>query len=153
MVPRSWTAPLPRKSRRRRPILSGAALLAAAELSLASTTASSEFELSSDDDTDESDEEHNLRRAGVGMIGASVTRSAELDKYLRTKVERMGHLLAVPPTPPASRADSRAGGRKHRHSALADSVVSVRTDEGSLECGSGCEQCGEERGVESEAEH
>jgi GTP cyclohydrolase II len=31
------------------------------------------------------------RRAGVGLIGASKTSGPELEKYLRTKVERMGH--------------------------------------------------------------
>jgi GTP cyclohydrolase II len=31
------------------------------------------------------------RRAGVGLIGAGAARGPELEKYLRTKVERMGH--------------------------------------------------------------
>jgi GTP cyclohydrolase II len=31
------------------------------------------------------------RRAGVGLIGASKTSGPELERYLRTKVERMGH--------------------------------------------------------------
>lgn len=31
------------------------------------------------------------RRAGVGLLGATVTRGPELEKYLRTKIERMGH--------------------------------------------------------------
>ena len=31
------------------------------------------------------------RRAGVGLIGASTASGPELEKYLRTKVERMGH--------------------------------------------------------------
>ncbi|GAA5899018.1 hypothetical protein JCM6882_004593 [Rhodosporidiobolus microsporus] len=42
---------------------------------------------------------YHLRRAGVGMIGASTTASPELEKYLRTKIERMGHMLSVPGTP------------------------------------------------------
>ncbi|KDE06895.1 hypothetical protein MVLG_02783 [Microbotryum lychnidis-dioicae p1A1 Lamole] len=49
-----------------------------------------------DHSSDDSSASHNLRRAGVGMIGASVTRSAELDKYLKTKIERMGHMLDLP---------------------------------------------------------
>ncbi|SCV67944.1 BQ2448_65 [Microbotryum intermedium] len=67
---------------------------------------SDDRDYSDDDDDDEGDYEdhssddssasHNLRRAGVGMIGASVTRSAELDKYLKTKIERMGHMLDLP---------------------------------------------------------
>ncbi|GAA5915869.1 hypothetical protein JCM8208_003938 [Rhodotorula glutinis] len=39
---------------------------------------------------------YHLRRAGVGMIGASTTSSPELDKYLKTKIERMGHMLTAP---------------------------------------------------------
>lgn len=31
------------------------------------------------------------RRAGVGLIGAGKASGVELEKYLRTKVERMGH--------------------------------------------------------------
>lgn len=41
--------------------------------------------------------DHVLRRSGTTMIGASITKGPELEKYLRTKVERMGHLLALPP--------------------------------------------------------
>ncbi|GAA95162.1 uncharacterized protein L969DRAFT_53020 [Mixia osmundae IAM 14324] len=44
----------------------------------------------------ESDENHILRRSGVGMIGAGMTQSTELDKYLETKVQRMGHMLDLP---------------------------------------------------------
>jgi GTP cyclohydrolase II len=42
------------------------------------------------------DDEHEYddwrtRRAGVGLLGATTTRGPELEKYLRTKIERMGH--------------------------------------------------------------
>lgn len=36
------------------------------------------------------------RRAGVGLLGATVTRGPELDKYLRTKIEKMGHMIDIP---------------------------------------------------------
>ena len=36
-------------------------------------------------------EDWRLRRAGVGMIGAGKAQGKELEKYLRTKVEKMGH--------------------------------------------------------------
>ncbi|RSH94554.1 GTP cyclohydrolase II [Saitozyma podzolica] len=41
-------------------------------------------------------EEWRTRRAGVGLIGAGAVRGPELDKYLRTKVERMGHMIDIP---------------------------------------------------------
>ncbi|SPO30344.1 related to RIB1 - GTP cyclohydrolase II [Ustilago trichophora] len=49
------------------------------------------------DDSGDSYIDHVLRRSGTTMIGASITKGPELEKYLRTKVERMGHLLALPP--------------------------------------------------------
>lgn len=123
-----------------------------------------------DDDSysSDSDASHNLRRSGVGMIGASVTRSAELEKYLRTKIERMGHMLEAPTTPletasaPATRSGSPAPSSTKRHRKpkisrtastasasaavgkphpLASSVVSVSAGEEAAECGSGCEEC------------
>ena len=38
----------------------------------------------------------NSRMEGVTMIGGNVARGPELEKYLRTKVERMGHMLDLP---------------------------------------------------------
>jgi len=38
-------------------------------------------------------EDWRIRRAGVGMIGSGKTAGPELEKYLRTKVERMGHCM------------------------------------------------------------
>ncbi|KAN0097544.1 GTP cyclohydrolase II domain containing protein [Tylopilus felleus] len=35
------------------------------------------------------------RKAGVGMIGGDMTRGEDLNKYLRTKVLRMGHMLPL----------------------------------------------------------
>lgn len=53
---------------------------------------------------------YELRRAGATLIGATTTRSVELDTYLRTKVQRMGHMLDLPTpasiTPPSSSSDS-----------------------------------------------
>ncbi|KAL8287411.1 hypothetical protein RQP46_003269 [Phenoliferia psychrophenolica] len=173
MVPRSWIAPKPHPStkrpRRRRPVMSGAALLAHAHVLAASVALESsdgelvDFDPTTDEDEEreegegddeeeeeeeyDSDASHNLRRSGVGMIGASVTRSAELDKYLRTKVERMGHMLDVPSptaTPPASRAESPVAGARrtassrkakdhhHAHHPLSSSVVSMETDGGGV---------------------
>jgi GTP cyclohydrolase II len=44
------------------------------------------------------DDERNarLRSAGATLIGASATHGPELEKYLRTKVLRMGHMLSLP---------------------------------------------------------
>lgn len=122
MVPRSWAAPgnttIPKK--KRRPILSGAALLALAAESLPIPRGPDGDAIDEDEDDEEdeddvesmdSDAAHYLRRSGVGMIGGSTTRSAELDKYLKTKIERMGHLLSLPATPltpPSSRSETPA---------------------------------------------
>jgi len=40
----------------------------------------------------------NARASGATMIGSGKTESVELEKYLRTKIERMGHMLTVPPS-------------------------------------------------------
>lgn len=60
--------------------------------------------LPSDSDSDWDDDDartdssaaYHQRQAGVGMIGGSATASPELEKYLRTKIERMGHMLTAP---------------------------------------------------------
>lgn len=87
--------------------------------------------------------EHIQRRSGATMIGSSVTRGPELEKYLRTKVERMGHLLEVPPDEQGSgqeqddhRTDLQhddAASSKEDASVKADSDVEASvTDDGSL---------------------
>lgn len=197
MVPRSWipsnrasTTGGKKRKGGRRPRMSGAALLQQGLASMASSMVSSalpssdesysEDDVSYTDDSEaeeddndsyssDSDASHNLRRSGVGMIGASVTRSAELEKYLRTKIERMGHMLEAPTTPietasaPASRSESPAAPpKRHRKPKisrtasaasavpagkphpLASSVVSVAAEEqAAVDCGSGCEECKE----------
>jgi len=47
---------------------------------------------------DEVERGARLRSAGATLIGASTTRGPELEKYLRTKVLRMGHMLSLPPS-------------------------------------------------------
>ena len=37
-----------------------------------------------------------MRKPGATMIGGGASRGADLEKYLRTKVQRMGHLLELP---------------------------------------------------------
>jgi GTP cyclohydrolase II len=75
---------------------------------------------SSSEDDEDSEEAHAdflmaMNRTGVGMIGAGTTHSKELEKYLKTKVERMGHLLVVPNAPPSTPiggVGSSASGKK-----------------------------------------
>lgn len=84
---------------------------------------SSSYSGSSDEDEDgrsESSAAYHLRHSGVGMIGRSTTASPELEKYLRTKIERMGHML-VAPTDSASTSKS---GRRSAHP-LSESTTSL----------------------------
>lgn len=178
MVPRSWMPKVrkPSHGRRRKHVLSGATLLALASESIAMHGREPEAEeegndsdssSSSSSSTEDSDASHNLRRAGVGMIGASTTHSKELEKYLRTKVERMGHLLDLPTTPPSSRSDSpgnhsyphhhhnhhehgRRGAvkkeleREKEEESLVSSVASLKSqasDGSGVDCGTGCKDC------------
>ncbi|BGP12249.1 hypothetical protein JCM10213_000058 [Rhodosporidiobolus nylandii] len=86
-----------------------------------SRSATSPSPSDSDSDSDSADAHsaaslaYHLRRAGVGMIGASTTASPELEKYLRTKIERMGHMLSVPGsqvgTPTEERGEAVGEGR------------------------------------------
>ena len=50
----------------------------------------------------ESEEEYELRRAGATLIGGGASRGVELERYLRTKVERMGHMLDLPESGPTT---------------------------------------------------
>ncbi|GHJ85472.1 hypothetical protein NliqN6_1874 [Naganishia liquefaciens] len=50
-------------------------------------------ELESDDDVYD---EWRQRRGGATLIGGSAARGPELEKYLRTKIERMGHMIDIP---------------------------------------------------------
>ena len=49
----------------------------------------------SDDENEKEYGNWRLRKAGVGLIGAGAARGPELEKYLRTKVERMGHSESI----------------------------------------------------------
>ncbi|KAL1410351.1 GTP cyclohydrolase II [Vanrija albida] len=51
------------------------------------------------DDEELEYDEYRARRAGVGLLGATTTRGPELEKYLRTKIERMGHMIDIPEEP------------------------------------------------------
>lgn len=49
---------------------------------------------------------HGTHGAAVTMIGAGAARGADLDKYIKAKVEKMGHMLSVPVS--AMKLDSNA---------------------------------------------
>lgn len=38
----------------------------------------------------------NVRRAGSTLIGGDAVSGEELDRYIKTKVEKMGHMLPIP---------------------------------------------------------
>ncbi|GAA5910581.1 GTP cyclohydrolase II [Sporobolomyces salmoneus] len=94
---------------------------------------------SSSDDSGSEDEDgrsessamYNLRHSGVGMIGRSTTASPELDKYLRTKIERMGHMLVAPPDASSSTSTSTSTtSRKKSAHPLSESTTSLSNNEG-----------------------
>ncbi|GAA5923742.1 GTP cyclohydrolase II [Sporobolomyces koalae] len=102
--------------------------------SLSSSSHSQDSDDYSDDEYDdgrsESSAMYHLRHSGVGMIGQSTTASPELEKYLRTKIERMGHMLVAPPPTPSSESPSLASttttkrGKRGVHP-LSESVTSL----------------------------
>lgn len=49
-----------------------------------------------DEESDDSFDEHQLRRGGATLIGAGAAHGVELERYLATKVQRMGHMLDLP---------------------------------------------------------
>lgn len=105
------------------------------------------------------------------MIGAGITHSKELEKYLKTKIERMGHMLVAPATPPSTPLPLQRGSRirssshqqhnskktnsssrlKHESkensattaaAQMGDSITSLpKTDEESIKCDVGEEEC------------
>ncbi|CAE6523150.1 unnamed protein product [Rhizoctonia solani] len=48
------------------------------------------------EDSDDSFDEHQLRRNGATLIGGGAAHGVELERYLATKVQRMGHMLDLP---------------------------------------------------------
>ncbi|CAE6485229.1 unnamed protein product [Rhizoctonia solani] len=50
----------------------------------------------SGEDSDGSFDEHQLRRNGATLIGGGAAHGVELERYLATKVQRMGHMLELP---------------------------------------------------------
>ncbi|QRV87916.1 GTP cyclohydrolase II [Ceratobasidium sp. AG-Ba] len=48
------------------------------------------------EDSDDSYDEHLLRRGGATLIGGGAAHGVELERYLATKVQRMGHMLDLP---------------------------------------------------------
>ena len=48
------------------------------------------------DDSASSHDSLAQRSLGITLVGGSTTRGNDLERYLRTKIERMGHLLSEP---------------------------------------------------------
>ena len=71
-----------------------------------------EADLSGEDSdaSNASSKAHKLRRGGATLIGGGAAHGVELERYLKTKVQRMGHMLDLPSTP--SR-DERASSVSH----------------------------------------
>lgn len=158
MVPRSWRTAEERLARRQ--LRKRRQQKRFAKPRATSATEEEEEEWFEDDSESESGTSEYERGAGVGMIGAGLTDSAELDKYLKTKVQRMGHMLALPspftqPSTPVSEIPQpnmlegkrrKLKTKKKEPSALIkqnmqDSIGNLVTDTESLKCSDDCE-CG-----------
>ncbi|KAB5594580.1 GTP cyclohydrolase II [Ceratobasidium theobromae] len=50
------------------------------------------------EDSDDSFDDYQLRRNGATLIGGGAAHGVELERYLATKVQRMGHMLELPST-------------------------------------------------------
>ncbi|PWN19015.1 hypothetical protein BCV69DRAFT_284612 [Microstroma glucosiphilum] len=62
-----------------------------------SASSNDEDDEEEEDDGDSDDyQQHMLRSSGATLIGGAAARGVELERYLRTKIERMGHLLDLP---------------------------------------------------------
>lgn len=48
------------------------------------------------DESESSYDSFAQRSLGATLVGGSITRGSDLERYLRTKIERMGHLLSEP---------------------------------------------------------
>lgn len=87
MVPRDWQSRTrPRKGRSSR-----ASRVRGAIFGGATGMPDDAFEQDEADSEDDVYDEWRQRRGGATLIGGSAARGPELEKYLRTKVERMGH--------------------------------------------------------------
>lgn len=158
MVPRSWRQDSDRRARRdARRARQKRALHRAAR----ADSASGEYsESRTSEETDSDIEADNMaRQAGVGMIGSGTTDSSELSKYLRTKIERMGHMLDLPsdafapstqpstPEPftgsdmPFPRRPHLSKPRSKKPVDLADSLTDLATDPEPITCDAGCADC------------
>lgn len=155
MVPRSWRTAEERVARRQMRKRRQQKRFARPR----TTSAEEEEEWFEDDSESESGTSEYERGAGVGMIGAGSTDSAELDKYLKTKVQRMGHMLALPspftqpstpvheiPQPILEGKRRKLKSKRKEPSSLIkqnmqDSIGNLVTDTESLKCSDDCE-CG-----------
>ncbi|CAO1636897.1 unnamed protein product [Parajaminaea phylloscopi] len=107
-----------------------------------------------DDDDDDEYRQHLLRSGGATMIGSSATRSVELERYLRTKIEKMGHLLDMPtaqrqPSKPAS--GDEAAGRRHRKSALANTLSNSKLEDADASYDDEAAEAGHATGTDPES--
>ncbi|KAG8886967.1 GTP cyclohydrolase II [Tulasnella sp. 332] len=104
MVPRSWKcgndhSPKRRKAEKR----SGGKQRSSMEKQQARDDADSN---SDSDSSHASFEDLQLRRGGATLIGAGAAHGPELERYLRTKVQRMRHMIDLPPSQSQSQSSS-----------------------------------------------
>jgi GTP cyclohydrolase II len=90
MVPRGWKSSAGARHRRHRKKTGASHIRQALFGDIVGEHAHDDSELEEDLD-EKAYDDWKLRRGGAGLIGLGAASGPELEKYLRTKVERMGH--------------------------------------------------------------
>lgn len=96
MVPRDWQQRARRRTARQSKKSKVHSAIFGGPGGSASGMSDSMLEQDEGDSDDDIYDDWTRRRGGATLIGGSAARGPELEKYLRTKIERMGHMIDIP---------------------------------------------------------